>query len=442
MNIFLSILITFLITSGGCVILARSYFLQRKKTEDREVHQILEHIANKQNESQLILASLNLGIIAYSSDGVLLLNNDASTEMIEEIPHTFNDFLDKYDLDQKIRANFLLDKQQSEINYIYQDRSYRLSVQKRELVRDKRPGHILVIQDITRQVREEQQRKEFVANVSHELKTPLTTIKTYSESLLDWGIDEKSKESIKKDINKLYDGSLRMEDLIDDLLLLSRIDGNAIYTRIEQVELMPIVRSCVERLYPQADAKNIDFSSYSVSDKPLAYADHSALERIILNLVNNSIKYTSEFGEVKVYVGSLVDEVYIRVIDNGIGISGEAQENIFKRFYRVDATGSRAHGGTGLGLAIVKELVELHLGQIDIKSSVGKGTEFTVFLPSVKKTLRRALFELTENGVCSNTVTMAAEADLEKLAERLGIVAKWKSLQEIEIDALLKAIDV
>ncbi|NLJ70287.1 MAG: hypothetical protein GX328_02325 [Clostridiaceae bacterium] len=442
MEIFIAILLTLIITSGGCALFARSYFLRRKKKEDRAVHEMLEHVAQKQNESQMVLASLNLGVIAYSSDGVLLLNNQASGQMIEEIPHYFADFLDKYDVDQKIRSGFLLDKKQVEINYVYNDRSYRLSVQKRELSRDKNPGHIIVIQDITRQVREEQQRKEFVANVSHELKTPLTTIKTYSESLLDWGIDEKTRESIKKDINRLYDGSLRMETLIDDLLLLSRIDGNAIYTRIEKVELLPIVRSCIERLYPEAEKKHIEFLSYTISEKPVAYADRSALERIILNLINNSIKYTQEYGEIKVYVGMLVDEVYFRVTDNGIGIPLVAQENIFKRFYRVDSTGSRAHGGTGLGLAIVKELVDLHLGQIDLKSEIGKGSDFTITLPGVKKTMRTALYELTENGLCTNNVTKAAEADLNLLAKQLGIVAKWKSLQQREVDALFKAIDV
>ncbi|HHU53818.1 MAG TPA: cell wall metabolism sensor histidine kinase WalK [Clostridiaceae bacterium] len=442
MGTFFAVLLTFIITSGGCALFARSYFLRRKKVEDRAVHEMLGHVARKQNESQTVLASLNLGVIAYSSDGILLLNNQASGKMIEEIPHNFVDFLDKYDVDQKIRSGFLLDKQQVEINYVYQDRSYRLSVQKRVLARDKNAGHILVIQDITQQIREEQQRKEFVANVSHELKTPLTTMKTYSESLLDWGIDEKSRESIKKDINKLYDGSLRMEKLINDLLLLSRIDGNAIYTRIEKIELLPIVRSCIERLYPEAEKKHIEFTSYTVSDKPVAYADRSALERIILNLLNNSIKYTQEYGEIKVYAGTLVDEIYFRVTDNGMGIPSEAQNNIFKRFYRVDSTGSRAHGGTGLGLAIVKELVDLHLGQIDLKSEIGKGSDFTVTLPGVKKTMRTALYELTENGSCSHNITKAAQADLDILAEKLGIMAKWKSLQQREIDAIFKAIDV
>ncbi|HZJ68489.1 MAG TPA: histidine kinase dimerization/phospho-acceptor domain-containing protein, partial [Candidatus Eisenbacteria bacterium] len=212
---------------------------------------MLEHIANKQNESQMILASLNMGVIAYSSDGVLLLNNEAAMQILEEIPHNFQDFLDIYDVDQKLRSRMLLGNKQAEIDYTSNHKYYKMSLEERELGRNRPSGHIVVIQDISQQVREEEQRKEFVANVSHELKTPLTTIKTYSESLIDWGIDEKSRDAVKKDINKLYNGSLRMETLIDDLLLLSRIDGRAIYTRIEKMNLMPLVRSCVERMYTQ-----------------------------------------------------------------------------------------------------------------------------------------------------------------------------------------------
>lgn len=441
MNIALAVLITIIITTGGCAIYARSYFLKRKKHEDREVHKMLERIAKKQNESQMILASLHMGVIAYSSDGVLLFGNDAATEMLEEVPHNFEDFLDAYDVEQTLRSKMFLDKKEAEITYTYKNKNFKLSLEEKELGFYKSAGHIIVLQDISQQVREEKQRKEFVANVSHELKTPLTTIKTYSESLLDWGVDEKSRVAVKKDINKLYNGSLRMETLIDDLLLLSRIDGKAIYTRIEKMNLLPLVRTCVERMYAQADIKNIGFSSYALSEKTIAYVDRSAFERIVMNLVSNAIKYTSEFGEVKVYVGNLIDEVYIKVTDNGKGIPPSAQKDIFKRFYRVDSTGSREHGGTGLGLSIVKELVDLHLGQIDLKSEVGQGSEFTVILPSLKKVLRHTLYELTENGSCSNMMTKSAEHDLTKLAENLGIVAQWKSLKQREIDLILQEIE-
>lgn len=440
-KITLAVFITFIISLGGCAIFARSYFIKHKKREDREVHKMLEHIANKQNESQMILASLNMGVIAYSSDGVLLLNNEAAMQILEEIPHNFQDFLDIYDVDQKLRSRMLLGNKQAEIDYTSNHKYYKMSLEERELGRNRPSGHIVVIQDISQQVREEEQRKEFVANVSHELKTPLTTIKTYSESLIDWGIDEKSRDAVKKDINKLYNGSLRMETLIDDLLLLSRIDGRAIYTRIEKMNLMPLVRSCVERMYTQADVKNIDFSSYAISDKTMAYVDHSAFERIIMNLVSNAIKYTPEFGQVKIYVGNLVDEVYIKVTDNGKGIPAAAQKDLFKRFYRVDSTGSREHGGTGLGLAIVKELIDLHSGQIDLKSEAGQGSEFTILLPRPKKVLRSTLYELTEKGSCSNMVTKSAEDDLRKLAEELGIVAQWKSLKQRDIDLILQEIE-
>ena len=442
MDIALAIIITFVLTSIGCVLLTRSYFLNRRKEEDKQVHKMLEHVATKQNESQLILASLNMGVIAYSHDGILLLSNQAASKILSEIPHNFHDFIELYDQKQKLRSDLILEKKQSEIILNIKEKTYRLTVEERVLGKSKRPAHIILIQDITEQVLEDQQRKEFVANVSHELKTPLTTIKTYSESLLDWGIDEKSRAAVKKDMEKLYTGSIRMEQLIDDLLLLSRIDGKAIFTHIEKRKLMPIIRTCIERMYPQADQKNIDISSYSLSDPIYAFVDVSAFERIIMNLVSNAIKYTLKYGEVKVYVGTLVEDIYIKIVDNGIGIPKDAQKNIFKRFYRVDSTGSRAHGGTGLGLSIVKELVELHSGQIDLKSHLDQGSEFTIILPSVKKVLRNTLYELIENGHALSVITKAAEEELVELAKSLKIVAQWKSLQQNEINLIIREIEL
>ncbi len=440
-KLILAILFSVVITAGICLYLARSYFLKKQKNEGREVRRALERMAMRQSESQMVLASLSMGVLAYSGDGVLLLSNDAASQMLSEIPHSFQQFLDVYDKDQTMQANLLLGKKTTELTLLDGDHHYHLSVNEKKLGRQTKPAHIVVVQDISQQVKAEQQRKEFVANVSHELKTPLTMIKSYSESLLDWGIDEKSKEAIKKDLDRLYQGSIRMENLINDLLLLSRIDGRALYTKVEKRELMPVVRICLERLYTEADAKKIDISSYAVSDKVLAYIDVSAFERIIMNIVGNAIKYTGEFGEVKVYVGALIDEVYVKVVDNGIGIPVEAQENIFKRFYRVDVTGSRQHGGTGLGLSIVKELVDLHQGQLDLKSEPGQGSEFTVFLPGIKKLMRRALYELVENDSCSNVMTKAAEQDLEKLAKELGIMAQWKSLQQADLKRILQVIE-
>ncbi len=440
-EIFLAIIITFFVTVLGCAVLVRSYFLKRKKNEDLELRRMLEHVANKQGESQMVLASLNFGVIAYGNDDVLLLSNDAASEMLPQIPHQLSGFFDLYDENQTLQAALLLGKKQSSIVLIRENKHYKISVEERTLGKNKRPAHIISVQDITGQVREEQQRKEFVANVSHELKTPLTTIKTYAETLLDWGIDEKSKEAVKKDIERLYTGSIRMENLINDLLLLSRIDGKAIYTRFEQKQLAPIVRNCVERMCTEADLKNIEISSYAVSDQIEAFVDVSSFERIIMNLISNAIKYTPRYGEVKIYIGNLIDDVYVKVIDNGIGIPQEAQKNIFKRFYRVDATGSREHGGTGLGLSIVKELVDLHLGQLDLKSAENKGSEFTVLLPGVKKVMRRCLYELTEKGSCSNMVTKSATEKLEDLAHSLNIMAQWNSLQETDINRILKAIE-
>lgn len=288
----------------------------------------------------------------------------------------------------------------------------------------KRNGHIILVQDITSQAREESQRKEFVANVSHELKTPLTTIKTYTESLLDWGIEEKSRDRIKSDMSRVYDDTLRMEKLIDDLLLLSRIDGKGMYTRIEAGNLVSLVKKTVDRLIPQAEDKDIQLTCDIVSQVPKVYLDQTAMERIVTNLLTNAIKYTDHYGQVKVYVGKLVDSVYIKIKDNGLGIDREEQDHIFDRFYRVDTTGSRQYGGTGLGLSIVRELVDLHQGRVTVQSSLGRGSEFTVILPSCQKSLQNCVYEMIHYRQALNLVTQAAYQDLEQVCGKVN----WQDL--------------
>ena len=148
-------------------------------------------------------------------------------------------------------------------------------------MRDGQQGTIVVIQDITDQEREEKQRKEFVANVSHELKTPLTTIKTYSESLLEWGLAEKNDEAVRKDIWRIHDDSLRMERLVEDLLLLSSIDSRGIRIRPELMDLPQLVRQVIDRLQVQAQEKQIVLDSIVLSRIPLVLIDRSAMERVI-----------------------------------------------------------------------------------------------------------------------------------------------------------------
>ena len=275
----------------------------------------------------------------------------------QPLPEKLTGFLNAYGQDNGLQAAMLLGTTNATGKLVQQDRILRVRCKESRFDEGRsRAGTIVVLQDITDSEREEKQRKDFVANVSHELKTPLTTIKTYSESLLDWGLAEKPAEAIRKDIWRIHDDSLRMERLVEDLLLLSSIDSRGIRTRMEPLDFSKLIRQSVERLQHQALEKQIVMTCYTVARTPDVYCDRTAIERVMNNLISNAIKYTERSGEVKIYIGYLVDDVYVKVSDTGFGIEREHLSQIFNRFYRVDMTGSRMYGGTGLGLSIAKEL--------------------------------------------------------------------------------------
>ena len=166
-----------------------------------------------------------------------------------------------------------------------------------------------------------------------------------------------------------------MARLVTDLLTLSRYDNNKNKTKKVQFDLGELVKKCQEKLAIEIKKKNHDVKCFVTADVPLVYADKDDIERVILNILTNSIKYTKENGEIKIYVGFVYNDAYIKIFDNGIGIPEEDLSRIFERFYRVDKARTREMGGTGLGLSIAKEILDKNGGSIDIKSVVGKGTE-------------------------------------------------------------------
>ena len=193
-------------------------------------------------------------------------------------------------------------------------------------------GYIITIQDFTNIQRQEEQRKAFVANVSHELKTPLTTMKSYSETLLDWGIEEKNRSDIREDVQRIYDDSVRMEHLIADLLLLSQIDSQRHVGSASLFDLGGCAQRITRSLIPQAKAKNIDIAFHPMSRRTSVFADVMSVERILSNLIVNALHYTRKNGTIRIYVGRVVDDVYLKVQDNGIGIAAEHLTSILNDF--------------------------------------------------------------------------------------------------------------
>jgi signal transduction histidine kinase len=224
----------------------------------------------------------------------------------------------------------------------------------------------------------ESSRQEFVSNVSHELKTPLSSIKVLSESiLLQEEMPTEMYREFLQDINSEVD---RMTNIVNDLLALVKLDHREAALNIKETDVNKMIQDIMKRLYPLAEKKNIELLYESNKDMTIE-ADEMKLSLAISNLVENGIKYTPDDGMVKVTIDGDHQNVFITVQDTGMGISEEEQTKVFKRFYRVDKTRDRETGGTGLGLAITHSTVMLHNGSIKIISSEGKGATFIVRLP-------------------------------------------------------------
>jgi two-component system phosphate regulon sensor histidine kinase PhoR len=244
------------------------------------------------------------------------------------------------------------------------------------------PGAVVVIDDMTDVKQAERMRQDFVANASHELKTPLAVIKSSVETLLDGAAED--PEAREMFLNQVAREADRLADLIKDMLSLSRIESGAIRLEPRAIALDKAITECVERHHPRADAKTLTMVERPPADVPAdvpVWADPDALRQILDNLVDNAIKYTPNGGRITVRWGATADTVSFEVEDTGIGIPDPDVNRVFERFYRVDKARDRAQGSTGLGLSIVKHLVQAMRGQVRVNSKLEKGTTFRVTLP-------------------------------------------------------------
>ncbi|BAH18065.1 two-component system histidine kinase PnpS [Macrococcoides caseolyticum] len=237
-------------------------------------------------------------------------------------------------------------------------------------------GIVIVLHDITQLKILEQMRKDFVANVSHELKTPITSIKGFTETLLDGAKED--KDTLEMFLDIILKESNRIQVLVSELLELSKIE-QANHFNMVKVNLPQKVFNSVEVVYPLAEKKNINFN-LELEKNLFVLAEPSKLKQVMINLLSNAINYSPEDAEVTVKAYLKADECIVEIIDQGIGIAPEETTRIFERFYRVDKARSRDSGGTGLGLAIVKHIIEVFNGEIDVESELGKGSTFRIKL--------------------------------------------------------------
>lgn len=238
---------------------------------------------------------------------------------------------------------------------------------------------VLLIQDVTERFRYEQLRREFVAHVSHELKSPLTSIRSLTETLLDGGgLEDPSCN--RRFLGLIDEDSKRLSRLIDDLLILSEIESRALPLQVARLSLAPLVQALLAPLEVLVEQKGLQVECLIAGDLEV-WADPDRLRQVVGNLVDNAVKYCHRGGRVEVRAERDGPSVEVVVDDTGPGIPAEACERVFERFYRVDKNRSRELGGTGLGLSIVKHIVESHGGTVWVKSVVGKGTAFHFTLP-------------------------------------------------------------
>lgn len=247
---------------------------------------------------------------------------------------------------------------------------------------DTTAGAVIVLHDITELRRLERARRDFVANVSHEFKTPLTAIQGFTETLLGGAVDDRGNN--RRFLGIIRDHSQRLERLTNDLLRLAQIEAGKLQLDLRPVEVAEVIGPCLEIIRLKAQAKRLALKAEYGPDVPPVIADVASLQEMLQNLLDNAVRYSTPGGCISVKAVGSGSEVAISVSDTGIGIAKSEQERIFERFYRADAARSRESGGTGLGLAIVKHLVEAHGGRIRVESELGRGSTFHIFLPCQK----------------------------------------------------------
>jgi two-component system, OmpR family, phosphate regulon sensor histidine kinase PhoR len=241
-------------------------------------------------------------------------------------------------------------------------------------------GAVLVLHDISDLRRLERVRRDFVANVSHEFKTPLTAIQGFAETLLSGALEDTANRS--RFVEIIRDHSIRLARLTDDLLKLSQIEAGRLELDHRPVNISALVSSCVETVQFQAEKKQQTITVRCAPDLPAISADANRLREVLLNLLENAVQYTQARGRIEVAAETRNGDAVITVADNGIGISQTEQQRIFERFYRVDAARSREAGGTGLGLSIARHIVEAHGGRIWLESNLGEGSRFHFSVPA------------------------------------------------------------
>lgn len=356
-----------------------SPLLRHMAQQNKQIALQMDELSRSQNEFNAITSNMSEGLIVLNKDGVVVSLNTAARKIFEaEEDSIGKDFLTIDRTPEISRAiKETLSGKKQELEYEKNGRNYDLCINQ-IVEKDEVIGVLLLAIDNTEKIQAEQNRREFTANVSHELKTPLQSI-IGSADLIESGLVK--PEDMPRFIGHIKTDAARLVSLVSDIIRLSQLDENTEMNR-ENVDALSVAKEALEMVGPIAESRNI---SLTIKGEPAPLTSvHKLLYDIIYNLCDNAVKYNKEGGFVKVNVKTAGDKVQVAVSDNGVGIAPADQSRVFERFYRVDKSHSRESGGTGLGLSIVKHAVAYLKGSISLESTLGKGTTITVSFPAEK----------------------------------------------------------
>lgn len=332
-----------------------------------------------------ILSGMVEGVVAVDPEQRVLFANDRAGELLgfsteRAVGKTLSELSPELALqdivDKAIRGR---EPHRSEFKFKSRDPVQYVAVYAARLPGPGTPGVVLVLNDVSELRHLEHLRQDFAANVSHELKTPLSVMKSNLEALQDGAADDIAVRG--EFLNRVSLEADRLEALIQDLLRLSRIESGDFELELEPIPVAKAIELALDRQAMRAESKTLQLIEVPTPEPVAVWADDESLSTVLDNLIDNAIKYTSSGGRITVRWTATVHNVAIEVQDTGIGLAARDLPRVFERFYRADKARSRAAGGTGLGLAIVKHLVQAMKGQVSVESELGKGTTFRVMLP-------------------------------------------------------------
>ena len=346
---------------------------------------INELISNK-SRLEAVLLSIFDGIMVLNSEAEILLINKSlkNALLIEGNPHGKKPLEVIRNIEINEIADMTLKSKEGlisrEISILMPEEKILL-VHATPVLREERvDGAVLVFHDITELKRLEKIRRDFVANVSHELKTPLSSITGYTETLLDGAMNDKKRA--REFLEIIHSDAEGLANLINDLLDLSKIESGKISMALKTCAIRPIVERIIKGFKKQTQDKSINIKVDIPKDIPQIICNEAGISQVLLNLIDNSIKYTKSPGEITISAKEKDNKfITISVSDTGIGIPEKDIPRIFERFYRVDKARSRELGGTGLGLSIVKHIIQAHNGAVSVKSILGQGSTFIFTVP-------------------------------------------------------------